>query len=161
MTTGQRNTKPREYDAAQRYAWCAQQGVVQYIYSDGQRAADFSGKDNMRFCLDLSQQNRQSLTIITVKDLCFCLKYHKVEVRSQKSDLTTKEFDILTLLITHQRWMFIYEMIMDLVCQEDYNFYSGKAIHNYVSNLRGKLKIAPNVPDYIKSVHSVGYKFEV
>ena len=33
--------------------------------------ADMSGKDNMRYCLDLSDQERQPLTIITVKDLTF------------------------------------------------------------------------------------------
>ena len=51
-------------------------------------------------------------------------------------------------------------MIMDLVWHEDYSYYSRKAINNHISNLRKKLKIAPDVPEYIKSVHSVGYKFE-
>lgn len=151
---------PHEYNAVQRYM-CVQQGATQYIYSAGQRtAADLSGKDDMRFCLDLSDQNRQSLTIITVKDLCFCLEYRTVEVRGQEIDLTAKEFDILALLITHQRRVFTYEMIMDLVWQEDYTYYSRKAINNHISNLRKKLKIASDVPDYIKSVHSVGYKFD-
>ena len=152
---------PPDYNAAQRYA-CVQQGAAQYISTAGQRrAADPRGKDNMRYCLDLSDQERKPLTIITVKDLSFCLEYRTVEVRGQSIDLTAKEFDILALLISNQRRVFTYELIMDLVWHEDYTYYSRKAINNHISNLRGKLKIAPDVPDYIKSVHSVGYKFEL
>lgn len=44
---------------------------------------------------------------------------------------------------------------------EDYTYYSRKAVNNHVSNLRKKLKIAPDLPDYIKSVYGIGYKFEV
>ena len=54
-----------------------------------------------------------------------------------------------------------YEMLMDLVWHEDYTYYSRKAVNNHVSNLRKKLKIAPDLPDYIKSVYGIGYKFEV
>lgn len=151
---------PREYDAAQRYA-CTQQGAALYFHSASQDAADLNGVDAMRIFPGLSQQIRQPLTIITVKDLCFYLEYRTVEVRGQKIDLTAKEFDILTLLITNQRRVFTYEMIMDLVWHEDCTFYSRKAINNHISNMRKKLKIASDVPDYIKSVHSVGYKFEV
>ena len=93
-------------------------------------------------------------------DLYFCLERRFVSVRKQVIDLTAKEFDILALFITNQRRVFTYEMMMDLIWQEDYSYYSRKAVNNHISNLRGKLKIAPDVPDYIKSVHSVGYKFE-
>lgn len=152
---------PPEYSAVQRME-CVQHGAAQYIHSAGQRAVcDMSDKDDMWFCLDLSDQEWQPLTIITVKDLSFCLEYRAVEVRGQQIDLTAKEFEILALLITHQKRVFTYEMIMDLVWHEDYSYYSRKAINNHISNLRGKLKIAPDVPDYIKSVHSVGYKFSV
>lgn len=54
-----------------------------------------------------------------------------------------------------------YEMIMDIVWNEECNKYSRKAINNHISNLRKKLKTIPEMPDYIKSVHSVGYKFEM
>ncbi len=34
-----------------------------------------------------------------------------------------------------------------------------KTISNHVSRLRRKLQVNPRVPDYIKSVHGVGYRF--
>ena len=73
--------------------------------------------------------------------------------------LTVKEFDILALLIMHPRRVFTYEMITELVWQEDYGIFSRKAIINHVSNLRRKLKVSADIPDYIKSVYGIGYKF--
>ena len=54
-----------------------------------------------------------------------------------------------------------HEMLLDLVWHEDYAYYSREAINNHVSNLRKKIRIAPDLPDYVKSVYGVGYKFEV
>ena len=54
-----------------------------------------------------------------------------------------------------------YEMLLDLVWHEDYTYYSRKAINNHISNLRKKLRVAPGLPDYVKSVYGVGYKFDV
>jgi len=76
-------------------------------------------------------------------------------------DLTAKEFDILALLITHPQRVFTYELIMELVWNEDVTFYSRKAVSNHMSNLRKKLKRTPDGLEYIKNVVSVGYKFEV
>ena len=103
----------------------------------------------------------QEFTEIQKQDLYICIEQRVVRVRGQDVHLTVKEFDLLTLLIMHPKRVFTYEMIMDLVWHEDYTFYSRKAVNNHVSNLRKKLKIAPDIPDYIKSVYGVGYKFEV
>ncbi len=75
--------------------------------------------------------------------------------------LTAKEFDILALLITHPQRVFTYELIMELVWDEDVTFYSRKAVSNHMSNLRKKLKITPDGLEYIKNIVGVGYKFEI
>ena len=80
--------------------------------------------------------------------------------RADRFELTVKEFEIFSLLILNPKRVFTYEMLMDLVWQEDYTYYSRKAVNNHVSNLRRKLKIAPDLPDYVKSVYGIGYKFE-
>ena len=103
----------------------------------------------------------QSLTEIWEGDLYFCLEKRLVTVRSQVIPLTVKEFDIFSLLIQHPGRVYSYEVILDLVWQEDYTYYSRKAINNHISNLRRKTKVAPDVPDYVKSVYGVGYKFEI
>ena len=82
-------------------------------------------------------------------------------IRGVVIKLTVKEFDLLALLIMHPKRVFTYEMLMDLIWHEDYTFYSRKAVNNHVSNLRKKLKIAPDIPHYVKSIYGVVYKFEV
>ena len=109
------------------------------------------------------QQNTpdQPLTEIREGDLYFCLEQRLVTVRSQVIPLTVKEFEIFSLLIQNPKRVFTYEMLIDLVWTEDYTYYSRKAIHNHISNLRRKMKVAPDVPDYVKSVYGIGYKFEI
>ena len=102
----------------------------------------------------------QPLTEVREGDLYFCLEQRLVTVRGQVIELTVKEFEIFSLLILNPKRVFTYEMLMELVWEEDYTYYSRKAVNNHVSNLRRKLKIAPNLPDYVKSVYGIGYKFE-
>ena len=107
------------------------------------------------------KQADQSLTEIREGDLYFCLEQRLVTVRGQTIPLTVKEFDIFALLILNPKRVFTYEMLLDLVWHEDYTYYSRKAINNHISNLRKKIRIAPDLPDYVKSVYGVGYKFDI
>ena len=106
-------------------------------------------------------QADQPLTEIREGDLYFCLEQRLVTVRGQAIELTVKEFEIFSLLILNPKRVFTYEMLIDLVWEEDYAYYSRKAVNNHVSNLRKKLKVAPDLPDYVKSVYGIGYKFEM
>lgn len=101
----------------------------------------------------------QSRTFIN-GDLYISKDERVVRVRGVEIDLTAKEFDILVLLSFNPRRVFTYEMISDIVWNEEYNEYSRKAINNHISDLRKKLKVTPDMSNYIKSVHSVGYKLE-
>ena len=107
------------------------------------------------------QQADQPFTEIREGDLYFCLEQRLVTVRGQAIPLTVKEFDIFALLILNPKRVFTYEMLLDLVWHEDYTYYSRKAINNHISNLRKKIRIAPDLPDYVKSVYGVGYKFDI
>ena len=109
----------------------------------------------------ISQQADQPLTEIQEDDLYFCLEQRLVIVRGQVIPLTVKEFEIFALLIMNPKRVFTYEMLLDLVWHEDCTYYSRKAINNHVSNLRKKIRIAPDLPNYVKSVYGVGYKFDI
>ena len=136
--------------------------LAQFVcdYEAGNIPSDVPGTTFLRGQYFFPPQIAQALTEIRVGDLYFCLEQRLVTVEGQVILLTVKEFDILALLIMHPRRVFTYEMITELVWQEDYGTYSRKAIVNHVSNLRRKLKKSATIPDYIKSVHSIGYKFE-
>ncbi len=99
------------------------------------------------------------LTEIQAENLYFCLENRLVYICETEIMLTVKEFDIFALLIMNPRRVLTYDMIIDLVWHENLDYYSHRAINNHVSNLRHKLKVTPETPDYIRSVHSSGYKF--
>ena len=110
---------------------------------------------------ELLTENEGIFTEIHIDDLYFCLEQRLVRVDGQVVNLTAKEFDILALLITHPQRVFTYEMIMELVWDEDAACYSRKAVSNHMSNLRKKLKRTPDSLEYIKNIVGVGYKFEI
>lgn len=143
----------------QRYT-CVHFSAMQYIHAAGRPSINLDTENSLRHYLDIPTGERKPLTIITVKDLCFCLEHRSVEISGQEIDLTEKEFDILALLIMNQRQVFTYEMIMDAIWQNDYAYYSRNALSTHISNLRRKLKVTPDVPNYIISIRGVGYKFE-
>ena len=94
-----------------------------------------------------------------VGDLYFCLESRTVCVHNEEVELTAKEFDILSMLITNPNRVISYAMISAKIWNTELDCYVQKTISNHVSRLRKKLQVAPCVPDYIKSVHGVGYKF--
>jgi len=94
-------------------------------------------------------------------DLYFDRDQRTVSVCGKRIELTTKEFELLALLISNPNRVFTYEMIADIVWTENYDVYFRKTITNHISSLRQKLRITQDIPNFIKSVHNVGYKFNI
>lgn len=99
-------------------------------------------------------------TIITDKDLYFCLEHREVLVRGQEVKLTRKEFELLRLLITHPLRVYTFEVLFGQVWGEEYTVVSKKTVINHMGNLRRKLKVDPGGPDYIINIHGIGYKYD-
>lgn len=99
------------------------------------------------------------LTEVQADDLYFCLENRTVYIGETEILLTAKEFDIFSMLILNPNRVLTYDMIMDCVWHATLDFYSRRAINNHISNLRKKLKVTPETPDYIKSIRDIGYKF--
>lgn len=131
-----------------------QTNLAQYLLS-----ASGKGSNIETFLVKSGKSLDAHFTEIREGDLYFCLEHRLVTVHNQEIALTVKEFDILALLIMNPKRVFTYELIADLVWNEDYTYYSRKAINNHVSNLRKKLRIRPGDPNYIKTVIGIGYKF--
>ena len=72
-------------------------------------------------------QNRKNY----VGDIYFCREYRLVCVQGQEITLTPKEFDILTILISHPMNVFTYKVIADLIWQNEYDFYQQEKVVGY------------------------------
>ncbi|MDA8235382.1 MAG: response regulator transcription factor [Clostridia bacterium] len=83
----------------------------------------------------------------------------QVFVREQPLNLTPKEYDLLYFLITNEGRVISREELLEKVW--GYQYYDVRTIDTHVKQLREKISKAHQVPDYIKTVWGVGYKFEV
>ena len=71
-------------------------------------------------------------------------------------DLTTSEFDLLHLFVTHAKRVMSRDQIMDLLRGHDWNPYD-RSIDNLIVRLRRKIEPDPDRPTLIKTVRGVGY----
>ena len=84
---------------------------------------------------------------------------HQVSVLEQTLSLTPKEYELLSFLAAHPDQVFTREELLKSVWGHQY--YDERTVDTHVKQLREKICKVHQVPDYIKTVWGVGYKFEV
>lgn len=108
----------------------------------------------------LNGKKQERVNTVVNKDIFLCLDFRKIFVRSIEVSLTRIEFDILHLLMSNARRVFTYEQIFRHVWGDEYFDSSNSLLWNHIKRLRSKIKTEPDMPDYIKNVHEVGYAFD-
>jgi DNA-binding response OmpR family regulator len=84
---------------------------------------------------------------------------HEVHLRGRSVELTTKEFDLLHLLISHPNRVFTRDFLLEHLWGYEY-FGSTRTVDMHISRLRDKIEDDTNEPTYIATVRGVGYKFK-
>jgi DNA-binding response OmpR family regulator len=84
---------------------------------------------------------------------------HEVRLDGRMIDLTTKEFDLLQLLLSHPNRVFTRDFLLEHIWGYDY-FGSTRTVDMHISRLREKIEDDPNTPTYIMTVRGVGYKLK-
>lgn len=84
----------------------------------------------------------------------------KYEVRRDRNsvNLTPVEYKILTTLVKYPAKVFTREELITLVFGEDFTGYD-RTIDTHVKNLRQKIESDSKNPQFILTVHGVGYRF--
>ncbi len=80
-------------------------------------------------------------------------------LHGQKLDLTAVEFKLLQHLAAHPGRIFSREQLMDRI-YTDRRIVSDRTIDSHIKKLRKKIDVAAPGEDLIRSVYSVGYKYE-
>jgi len=73
-------------------------------------------------------------------------------------DLTSTEYSLMKVLIKHRNEVVPREKILNEVWGYD-SYPSSRTVDNHVLNLRQKLEDNPQKPEYIYTIHGLGYKF--
>lgn len=106
------------------------------------------------------QPESQSEETIEVGPLIINRKQHQVKtLAGVEIQLTSLEFDILTLLATHPGEVFSAEMILQEVWGDEAKV-NAKTVMVHVSHLRDKIDQATGGNKLIETVWGVGYKIE-
>nr|WP_154985101.1 response regulator transcription factor [Paenibacillus xylanexedens] len=96
---------------------------------------------------------------ITVGGLVVDMETYEVVREGEPIKLTSKEFGILKLLVTHPGKVFTKAQIYASVWNDHY--YGDENIINvHMRRLREKLEVDPSAPRYIKTLWGIGYKLE-
>ena len=131
-------------------------------------ADDFIPKpfDNAEVLVRVEAQLRRSrqfsqpvADVLTAGGLTLDLESHAVSIDGREVPLTSREFDILALLMKNPRRAFSRAQIYEAVWGEDF-IGDDNTVNVHVSNLRAKLAKADGSRGYIKTVWGIGFKLE-
>jgi DNA-binding response OmpR family regulator len=90
------------------------------------------------------------------------LDFKRFESRKGGQDLglTPLEFKILEILIARKGQVVTRDEFLDHVWGVDNLSVSHRTVDSHIAHIRKKVEDDPSKPQYIRSVHSIGYKFE-
>lgn len=107
----------------------------------------------------LLMSSKKQNDIIKYPGLEVNLDTHEVMVSGSSVILSSKEFDILSILIKNPKRIFSMEQLYQMVWKMESLDGDSGTIMVYISNLRKKIELDPTQNKYIINVRGVGYKF--
>ncbi len=94
--------------------------------------------------------NNGDLTIDTLK--------YEVKKNGQLVKLTPSEYKILMALVKYSVKAFTREELIETTFEEKFSGFD-RIVDSHIKNLRHKIETDPKTPEYILTVHGVGYRF--
>ncbi len=84
----------------------------------------------------------------------------KLYKNSTEIPLTASEWKLLSVFIKNAGNVLSREQLIEMAFGIDFDAYD-RAIDTHIKNLRRKIENNPHSPEYIRTVHGLGYRFEV
>ncbi len=91
-------------------------------------------------------------------DLTVDFENRIVKKRQSMVFLTPNEYKIFIALVKYPNKIFTREELIHIALGEEFEGYD-RAIDSHIKNIRQKIETDPKNPDYITTVHGIGYKF--
>ncbi len=105
----------------------------------------------------LNTENTEINNVLLYKDIELEKSTRKVFVKDIEVYLTTKEFDILYLLLSNPKKIFSKNNIFESVWEKEF-LGDDNTVSVHVSNIRNKLSNINKDEDYIKTIWGIGFK---
>lgn len=89
------------------------------------------------------------------------LDFQKYESRKEgkQLDLSPLELKILKILVSRKGKVVTRDEFLDLIWGADNLTVSHRTVDSHIAHIRKKVEDDPSRPEFIRSVHSIGYKF--
>ncbi|AQS06443.1 response regulator transcription factor [Clostridium beijerinckii] len=113
-------------------------------------------ESNLRRC---SSDLNIKKSILTYKDITLYEEEKKVIVNGNTLVLTSKEYGILFLLLSHPQKVFSKANLFESIWNEEY-FSEDNTLNVHISNIRNKLKSSNPNEEYIETIWGMGYKLK-
>lgn len=96
---------------------------------------------------------------ITVRGLTLDTESRRIFIGDREINLTTKEFDLLELLITNPGKVYTREQLLSIIWGADYPG-DVRTVDVHVRRLREKVEVNPSDPQYVFTKWGVGYFYK-
>lgn len=113
---------------------------------------------NARIKAILRRRQNKGFKKIVFNEITIDLDSHDVLISNIKTELTTKEYQLLKYFIINKSKIIRKQSIVEHLWPDEYDFTSYDFIYTHLTNLRKKLTQA-KCRDYIKTIYGLGYKF--
>ena len=114
-------------------------------------------KANIRRSTQYAPEAAAPQAILEKGALVMNLNDYSVTKNDTKIELTSKEFEILKLLLQNPKKVYTKEQMYSLVWNDVY-FGDENAVNVHISRLRNKIEDNPRKPQYVVTVWGIGYK---
>ncbi|HBR28264.1 MAG TPA: DNA-binding response regulator [Firmicutes bacterium] len=100
-------------------------------------------------------------SLLAFNDGALVIDSSKYEVKSDGEiiSLTPNEYKLLVTMAKHPTKTFTREELIYLGLGEDFNGYD-RTVDTHIKNIRQKIEPNPKNPQYILTVHGIGYRFD-
>lgn len=106
-----------------------------------------------------AQERREEENIIENGDLVLDKSNRRLTILGVEYNLTSKEFDMLLLLVTNPRKVFSREDLLHTIWGTDYPG-DERTVDVHVRRLREKIEPNPKEPKYVRTKWGVGYYYQ-
>ena len=112
----------------------------------------------IRAVIRRTEPSTSNLSPLHVGDITLDEATHTVMVRGQPVSLTLTEFNLLALLMRSAGQVLTRQQLADRLGEDGYSGLE-RTLNVHIRNLRAKIEVDPNEPEWIQTVFGVGYRF--
>lgn len=106
-----------------------------------------------------SAKQKKDAAVIQASDMTLDTDSKRLHIKDQEINLTSKEFDVLELLVKNPDKVYSREKLLQLVWGSQYPG-DVRTVDVHIRRLREKIEVNPSDPKYVHTKWGVGYYFK-